>query len=51
MDEKIKLECSKCGKSFSTTQEFADKKYKDGKPVCGKCRRAAFPKKEKKEKE
>ena len=39
MEESLKIEvtCCECGKKFKTTQEWFDKKSKDGKLPCPKC--------------
>ena len=36
--KKIEVVCSDCGKKFKTTQEWFDKRNKDGKLPCRKCR-------------
>ena len=42
----LEIICSECGKKFKTTQEWFDKRNKDGKLICKKCKLAKFPKKE-----
>lgn len=46
--KKIEVECSDCGKKFKTTQEWFDKRNKDGKLPCRKCRFSKFPPKKEK---
>jgi len=46
----IEVICSECGKKFKTTQEWFDKKNKEGKLLCRKCRFSKFPPKKEKEK-
>ena len=48
-NEKIEVICGDCGKKFKTTQEWFDKKSKEGKLSCRKCRFAKFPPKKDKE--
>ena len=50
MEESLKIEvtCCECGKKFKTTQEWFDKKSKDGKLPCRKCRFSKFPPKKEK---
>ena len=40
---KIEVVCSECGKKFKTTQEWFDKRNKDGKLRCRKCRLSKWP--------
>ena len=42
---KIEIVCCDCGKKFTTTQEWFDKRNKDGKLPCRKCRFSKLPQK------
>jgi DNA-directed RNA polymerase subunit RPC12/RpoP len=46
--EKIEVVCCDCGKKFKTTKDWFDKKNKDGKLPCRKCRFSKFPPKKEK---
>lgn len=39
----FEVTCCDCGHKFKTTQEWFDKKNKDGKLSCRKCRFSKFP--------
>ena len=48
MNTQIEVTCYECGKTFKTSQEWFDKRNKEGKLPCRKCRFAKFPPKKEK---